>query len=151
MGTLNWQDQKWLGTVWSHSSNTQMRFLKCFKEKPHKHYWIWLSLSVDFSLPFFSLSWQPGSRERAAWKNEGKKCYRKLIRSTTPLFFSDKTSVAKGQGDLHGEASKEKDTGWEWKDMRSTPLCHSLPSKSSIDFHKKDCTQFLSGKYSQTI
>lgn len=37
--------------------------------------------------------------------------YRKLIRKTTPLFFYDKTSVAKGQGDLHGNASKEKDTG----------------------------------------
>lgn len=151
MGTLNWQDQKWLGTVWSHSSNTQMRFLKCFKENLTNTIWSdWASLLIFHSF-FFSLSWQPGSREKAAWKKEGKKCYRKLIHSTTPLFFSDKTSVAKGQGDLHGEASKEKDTGWKWKDMRSTPLCHSLPSKRSIDFHKKDCTQFLSGKYSQTI
>lgn len=37
--------------------------------------------------------------------------YRKPIPKTTPLFFSDKTSVAKGQGDLHGNTSKEKDTG----------------------------------------
>lgn len=33
------------------------------------------------------------------------------IHKTTPLLFSCKTSVAKGQGDLHGRASKEKDTG----------------------------------------
>ena len=60
-------------------------------------------------------------KKKAVRKKEGKKKkkkkkkkiphYRKLIRKTTPLFFSDKTSVAKGQGDLHGEASKEKDTG----------------------------------------
>lgn len=41
----------------------------------------------------------------------GVLCYRKLIHKTTPLSFFDKTSVAKGQGDLRGEASKEKDTG----------------------------------------
>lgn len=77
--------------------------------------------------------------------------YRKLSTKQLHSSFFDKTSVAKGQGDLHGEASKEKDTGWKWKDMRSTPLCHSPPSKRSIDFHKKGGMQFLSGKYSQTI
>lgn len=74
--------------------------------------------------------------------------YRKLIRKTTPLFFHDKTSVAKGQGDLHGNASKEKDTGGKWKDMRSTSP--SLP-KRCIHFHKKDGVQFLSGENFQTI
>lgn len=73
--------------------------------------------------------------------------YRKPFRKTTPLFFYDKTLVVKGRRDLHGNASKEKDTGGKWKDTRSTPP--SL-SKRCIYFHKKDGVQFLSGKISQT-
>lgn len=55
--------------------------------------------------------------------------------NSTPLFWQ--TSVAKGQGDLHGEASKEKDTGWKWKDMRSTPLCCCFPL---ISIRKMACS-----------
>lgn len=166
MGTLNWQDQKWLGTVWSHSSTTQMLFFKCLKGKPHRHYWVWLSLSVDFLLlfPLFFLAAQFKVKINNKKKNQFKRKkgwggmgvgaewegwvrhYRKPIRKTTPLFFSDKTSVAKGRGDLHGNASKEKGTGRKWKD--STPP--SLP-KRCIYFHKKDGVQFLSGEISQTI
>lgn len=119
----------------------------------------WASLLIFSSLFLGSpVQGKKKKKEKSCVKERGKEekkkkipHYRKLIHKTTPLFFSDKTSVAKGQGDLHGEASKEKDTGWKWKDMRSTPLCHSPPSKRSIDFHKKDGMQFLSGEYSQTI
>lgn len=78
-----------------------------------------------------------------------------IVPSTKQLrffFFLYQTSVAKGQGDVYGEASKEKDTGL--KNERSWEVLLSVippPSKRSIDFHKKDSTQFLSGEYSQTI
>lgn len=126
--------------------------------------------SVDFSLPFslFFLAaqfkvkyiqkkinakekrcgvgweWEWSGVEWEGWVRH----YGKPICKTTPLFFYDKTSVAKGQGDLHGNASKEKDTRGKWKDMRSTPP--SLP-KRCIHFHKKDGVQFFSGENSPTI
>lgn len=139
-----------------------MLFLKCFKENLIDTIGSdWASLLIFFFNSFFSVflgspvQGKKRKKESCVEKKEGKKKkiahYRKLSTKQLHSSFSDKTSVAKGQGDLHGEASKEKDTGWKWKDMRSTPLCHSPPSKRSIDFHKKDGMQFLSGKYSQTI
>ena len=166
METLNWQDQKWLGTVWSHSSTAQTLPSTALKKNLIDTIgsdWASVDFSLLFSLLFLGSRFQ-GKKLRERKRRRRRRRggggggggwemlhYRKLIHKTTPLFFSDKTSVAKGQGDLHGEASKEKDTGWKWKDMRSTPLCHSPPSTRSIDFHKKDGMQFLSGEYTQTI
>lgn len=130
-----------------------MLFLKCLKENlidTTGSDWAFLLIFHSFFFFFFLAAQFKVKKKKSVWKKEREKKilhYRKLIHQTTPLFFSDKTSVAKGQGDLHGEAYKEKDTGWEWKNIRTTPLSF----QKSIDYHKKDGMQFLSGEYSQTI
>lgn len=125
-----------------------MLFLKCFKENLIDTTGSdWASVLIFHS--FFSLflgSPVQGKRKKnqCEGKREGKKKMQhswKLIHKTTPVFLSDKTSVAKGQGDLHGKASKEKDTGWKWKNMKSTPLSFPLlPKEALISIRKMACS-----------
>lgn len=98
---------------------TQMLFLKCFKEKEKKNLIDtigsdWASLLIFFFFFFLAARFKVRKKKReAAWKKKEESTTESW--STKQLFFFDKTSVAKGQGDLHGEASKEKDTGWKMK------------------------------------